>query len=173
VAEELTAAGATAQLADPAETAALRGPKKRAKTDRADARVLRTLRWEQRLAESWIPPAHLLEVRTQCRLYCALMEDRRGGAAAHPCSVVSSGRPCPSIALMPAASSPLALSAPIPVGGRPEKNERPHPLSPGNCPPGTPSIIMSPDHRLRTQLSLGAGTRSIPPAVTTGDATVR
>ena len=42
VVEELAAVGAAAHLADPAETAGLRGPKKRAKTDRADARLLRT-----------------------------------------------------------------------------------------------------------------------------------
>jgi hypothetical protein len=38
VAEELVAAGMVARLAAPAETANLRGRKKRAKTDRADAR---------------------------------------------------------------------------------------------------------------------------------------
>jgi transposase len=58
-------------------TAGLRGPKKRAKTDRADARLLRTLLLEGRLPESWIPPRHVLEVRTLGRLYCALMEERR------------------------------------------------------------------------------------------------
>jgi transposase len=96
VTEELTAAGARAHLADPAETAALRGPKKRAKTDRADARLLRTLLCEGRLPESAIPPTHVLEVRTLGRLpesaippthvlevrtlgrlYCALTEERR------------------------------------------------------------------------------------------------
>jgi transposase len=77
VVEELAAAGATAHLADPAETAGLRGPKKRAKTDRADARLLRTLLLQGRLPESWIPPAHVLEVRTLGRLYCALTEERR------------------------------------------------------------------------------------------------
>jgi transposase len=77
VTEELGAVGAVGHLADPAETAALRGPKKRAKSDRADARLLRTLLWEGRLPESWIPPAHVLEVRTLDRLYCALMEERR------------------------------------------------------------------------------------------------
>jgi transposase len=46
VAEELRAAGAVAHLADPAETAAARGTKKRAKSDRTDARLLRTLLWE-------------------------------------------------------------------------------------------------------------------------------
>ena len=55
----------------------LRGPKKRAKSDRTDARLLRTLLWEGRLPESAIPPAHVLEVRTLGRLYCALMDERR------------------------------------------------------------------------------------------------
>ena len=77
VVEELTAAGAVAHLADPAETAGLRGPKKRAKSDRTDARLLRTLRWEGRLPESAIPPAQVLELRTLGRLYCALMDERR------------------------------------------------------------------------------------------------
>ncbi|MGV9867580.1 hypothetical protein [Rhodococcus koreensis] len=63
VVEELTAAGVTARLADPAETAGLRGPKKRAKTDRADARLLRTLLLEDRLPLSWIPPEQVLEAR--------------------------------------------------------------------------------------------------------------
>ena len=43
VAEELEAAGARVVLAEPGETRALRGPKRRAKTDRADARWLREL----------------------------------------------------------------------------------------------------------------------------------
>jgi transposase len=77
VCEELAAAGVGVHLGDPAEIAALRGPKKRAKTDRADARLLRTLLLESRLPESWIPPAHVLEVRTLGRLYCALMDERR------------------------------------------------------------------------------------------------
>ena len=40
VVEELQAAGWQACLAEPAETAALRGPKRRAKTDRTDAQLL-------------------------------------------------------------------------------------------------------------------------------------
>ena len=64
-------------LGDPAEIAALRGPKKRAKTDRADARLLRTLLLEGRFPKSWIPPAHVLEMRTLGRLYCTLMDERR------------------------------------------------------------------------------------------------
>jgi transposase len=77
VSEELVAAGVGVHLGDPAEIAGLRGPKKRAKTDRADARLLRTLLLEGRFPESWIPPSHVVEVRTLGRLYCALMDQRR------------------------------------------------------------------------------------------------
>src|SRR3954469_17343031 len=51
VAEELRAVGAHVHLAEPAETAARRGNKKRAKTDRADARHLRELLMLGRLPE--------------------------------------------------------------------------------------------------------------------------
>ena len=77
VSEELAAAGVGVHLGDPAEIAALRGRKKRAKTDRADARLLRTLLVEGRFPESWIPPAHVVEIRTLGRLYCTLMDERR------------------------------------------------------------------------------------------------
>ena len=61
VSEELAAAGVGVHLGDPAEIAVLRGPKKRAKTDRADARLLRTLLLEGRFPKSWIPPTHVAE----------------------------------------------------------------------------------------------------------------
>src|SRR5829696_8298743 len=57
VAEELTRAGCRAHLAEPADTRALRGPKRRAKTDRTDARHLRELLRAGTLPESWVPPA--------------------------------------------------------------------------------------------------------------------
>lgn len=76
VAEELTAAGMRPHVADPAEAAALRGRKKRAKTDRADARHLRQLLLDGRVPESWIPPAHVLEARQLGRLYLDLRVDR-------------------------------------------------------------------------------------------------
>lgn len=77
VVEELRAAGVRAHLGDPAEIAALRGPKKRAKTDRGAARLLRTLLLEWRFPESWIPPAHVVEIRTLGRLYYTLMDEQR------------------------------------------------------------------------------------------------
>ncbi|WP_028066551.1 IS110 family transposase [Solirubrobacter soli] len=77
VVEELQATGARVHLAEPAETAARRGTKKRAKSDRADARHLRELLMVGRLPESWIPPAHLLDLRARVRLRHTLVDVRR------------------------------------------------------------------------------------------------
>lgn len=77
VVEELVRAGVAAHLAEPADTATLRGRRKRPKTDRADARLLRELLHQGRLPESWIPPDHVLEVRTLGRTYVDLMDERR------------------------------------------------------------------------------------------------
>jgi len=76
LAEELAAIGAEVHLAEPAETSALRGNKKRAKTDRADARHLRELLMVGRLPESWIAPAHLLDLRARVRLRHTLVDQR-------------------------------------------------------------------------------------------------
>ena len=76
VVEELQRAGATVFLAEPAETSALRGPKRRAKTDRRDARHLRELLLERRLPLAWIPPAHILDLRARVRLRKTLVDTR-------------------------------------------------------------------------------------------------
>ncbi len=77
VVEELQAIGVQVHLAEPAETAARRGTKKRAKSDRADARHLRELLMVGRLPESWIPPEHLLDLRARVRLRHTLVDERR------------------------------------------------------------------------------------------------
>ena len=69
VAEELARAGVQGHLAEPADTAALRGPKRHAKTDRADSQHLRQLLIDGRLPECWIPPAHILEARALLETY--------------------------------------------------------------------------------------------------------
>jgi transposase len=76
VVEELERAGIEAHVAEPAETANLRGKKRRAKTDRADARHLRVLLTRGDLPDSWIPPDHVLEARAKVRLYKDLDEER-------------------------------------------------------------------------------------------------
>jgi transposase len=76
VSRALERAGAVAHLAEPVETNALRGRKRRAKTDREDARWLRTLLGEGRLPESWIPPEHVREWRSRARLRKTLIDER-------------------------------------------------------------------------------------------------
>src|SRR5947209_18781208 len=76
VSQALERAGAVRHLAEPVETHALRGRKRRAKTDREDARWLRTLLAEKRLPESWIPPEHVRQWRSRARLRKTLIDER-------------------------------------------------------------------------------------------------
>jgi transposase len=69
VAEELAAAGVAAHVGEPADTAAARGRKRHAKTDKTDSRHLRTLLAEGRLPGCWVPPAHILEYRALLETY--------------------------------------------------------------------------------------------------------
>jgi transposase len=76
VVEELLAAGVTPHLAEPADTAALRGRKRHAKTDKTDARHLRVHLMAGDLPQCWIPPQHVLEARAVVRLYKDLLDER-------------------------------------------------------------------------------------------------
>src|SRR3954453_8859717 len=76
VCDALAAAGAVAHLAEPVKTRALRGRKRRAKTDRQDARWLRELLAEGRLPESCIPPEHVRQWRSGARLRHTLIDER-------------------------------------------------------------------------------------------------
>ena len=76
VVEELERVGAEVHLAEPAEAAALKGKKKRPKTDWADARHLRELLLIGRLPESWIPPTHILDLRARVRTRHLLSHQR-------------------------------------------------------------------------------------------------
>ena len=76
VVEELDRVGAAVHLAEPAETSGRRGPKKRAKTDWADARHLRELLVIGRLPASWIPPDHILDLRARVRCRHTLSHQR-------------------------------------------------------------------------------------------------
>jgi transposase len=69
VAEELAAAGIAAHVGEPADTAAARGRKRHAKTDKTDSRHLRTLLAEGRLPECWVPPSQILEYRALLETY--------------------------------------------------------------------------------------------------------
>jgi transposase len=75
VVEELERAGIEASLAEPADTAAARGRKRRAKTDPADAAHLRELLAGGRLPTSWIPPEQVREMRAVLELYKDLRDE--------------------------------------------------------------------------------------------------
>jgi transposase len=78
VVEELRRARVVAHLAEPADTAAARGRKKRAKTDRADSKLLRELLDGGRIPECWIPPELVLEQRALLGLYHDLRREHTG-----------------------------------------------------------------------------------------------
>ena len=107
VCRALERTGAVAHLAEPVETSALRGRKRRAKTDRADAKWLRQLLCEGRLPESWCPPEHVRQWRSRARLRnCCSRSGRVGSSgSARPC--ITTGSPAPRMicARSPAASS--------------------------------------------------------------------
>jgi transposase len=80
VAEEMRAAGVSAHVAEPADTSVLRGPKRRAKTDKADAKLLRELLAAGRLPACYIPPSQVLEWRALLELYHDLRTEHTGWA---------------------------------------------------------------------------------------------
>jgi transposase len=76
VVEECRRAGIDIHVAEPADTASARGPKRHAKTDKLDAKHLRELLVQGRIPESWIPPEQVLEMRVKVRLYKDLRDER-------------------------------------------------------------------------------------------------
>jgi transposase len=75
VVDELVRAGAGAVLAEPADTAALRGRRRHAKTDQADAKLMREAQQAGRIPQCYIPPQHVLECRALLASYADLRRD--------------------------------------------------------------------------------------------------
>ena len=117
IVEELVAAGATPHLAEPAETRSRRGTKRRAKTDRLDARHLRDLLLERRLPESWIPPEHILELRSKVRLRKTLIDERSAWLQRVQAQLFHHGVPKASGSLTPARCEQL-MGAALPDSAR-------------------------------------------------------
>jgi transposase len=118
VVEELQAAGLVAHPAEPAETSSLRGPKRRAKTDRTDARLLRELLEQGRLPESWIPPAWLLDLRTTVRLRKALVDQRTAWQQRIHAGLFHHGLPRPDQELLSQATRGWLEQVPLPPASR-------------------------------------------------------
>jgi transposase len=115
VVEEITAAGFEAHLAEPAETQAARGTKKRAKTDRSDSRLQRDLLLKGALPESWIPPEGVLEWRERARCYQTLVDDRRAWVQRIHAECFQHGVPVPRAAIRSAETRALLQSEEIEI----------------------------------------------------------
>jgi transposase len=64
------------RLADPGQAAALKGRRRRAKTDRLDARWMVLLLAKEMLPQAWLAPEDIQRLRDQTRLRQALRHDR-------------------------------------------------------------------------------------------------
>ncbi len=117
VVEELERVGVAVHLAEPAETAALRGRKRRAKTDKADCDHMCELLRVGRLPESWIPPAHIIELRTLVRLRKALLDERTSWQQRLQAQLFHQGIP-PGIALRTAAGRARLAELELSPAGR-------------------------------------------------------
>ena len=117
VVEELHRVGAVVHLAEPAETAARRGNKKRAMSDRADARHLRELLMIGRLPESWIAPEPILDLRARVRLRHTLSAQR--GEWQQRIQAVLYHHGCPQRRnLMTGEGQRWLVAQPLPAGAR-------------------------------------------------------
>jgi transposase len=102
VARELQARGVEVVLADPGEAWARRGRKKRAKTDRHDARWLLSLLVAGMLPEAWLPPEEIQRLRDLSRLRKRLTNDRTRWAQSLHSLLQHEGWPCQRARLLTA-----------------------------------------------------------------------
>jgi transposase len=82
------------ELAEPAQTRALRGKKRHAKNDRLDARWLALFLAKEMLPRSWIPPEDIQRLRDLTRLRQALRHDRTSWAQRLHSVLAHEGWPC-------------------------------------------------------------------------------
>jgi transposase len=94
VARELQARGFDVRLAEPAQALALKGKKRRAKTDKLDARWLAMLLAKEMLPGSWLPPEDIQRLRDLTRLRQALRHDRTRWAQRLHAILMHEGWPC-------------------------------------------------------------------------------
>jgi transposase len=73
---ELSARGFEVRLCDPGQARALRGSKRRPKTDRLDAAWLARRLAKEMLPTCWLPPEDIQYLRDRTRLRRALAQDR-------------------------------------------------------------------------------------------------
>src|SRR2546425_270543 len=111
VVEECERAGIEASLAEPADTAAARGRKRRAKTDPADAAMLRELLAGGRLPTSWIPPGQVREMRAMLELYKELRDEHTAWVQRIHATLFHHGVPQPGTGGVTSAAARARLQA--------------------------------------------------------------
>jgi transposase len=96
VARELEQRGFEVHLVDPGRASALRGRRRRPKTDKLDARWLALVLARQLLSEceAWMPPAEIQLLRDQTRLRKSLVDNRTGWAQRLHALLAHEGWPC-------------------------------------------------------------------------------
>jgi len=120
VARELEAAGFEVRLADPGQAKALRGKKRKAKTDRLDARWLCLLLARELLAEAeaWLAPAEIQQLRDKTRLRKALVDDRTRWAQRLHALLTQEGWPCERARLLTASGRRWVQGLALPPASR-------------------------------------------------------
>src|SRR6266851_7622301 len=118
VTEELAARGIIPHLAEPADTAALRGRKRHAKTDKTDSRHLRVHLAAGDLPECWIPPVHVLEARGVVRLSKDLLDERGAWHQRIAATLFHQGAPAGIGSMCTAAGRAAAAGAGLSPAGR-------------------------------------------------------
>ena len=117
IANELVGRGVEVVLLDPGEAAARKGKKRRAKTDRLDARFLVSLLAAGIAPEAWLPPAEIQELRALTRTRKALVDERSGMAERVQALLLHEGWPCQRGRLLTRSGrqwvAALELAAPI------------------------------------------------------------
>jgi len=94
IARELETRGVVVRLLDPGEAAARKGKKRRAKTDRLDARFLLSLLAAGMAPEAWLPPSEIQELRALTRTRKALVDERTAMAERVQALLFHEGWPC-------------------------------------------------------------------------------
>lgn len=94
VARELQSRGIAVQLTDAGQASALQGHRKRAKTDRLDARWLVTLLAREMLPAAWLAPEEIQRLRDRTRLRKALTDDHTRWAQRLHAILVHEGWAC-------------------------------------------------------------------------------
>jgi transposase len=94
IARELLERGVEVRLLDPGEAAARKGKKRRAKTDRLDARFLLSLLAAGMAPEAWLPPTEIQQLRALTRTRKALVDERTAMAERVQALLFHEGWPC-------------------------------------------------------------------------------